>query len=127
MIRFSFLIIAIVSLIYGLILLIIPEWFIDLSIAEKTNIAWLRNIGASIIGLLFIGCLMIFHKTSGKIDLLKIITATSILQTSALIYSRVYNEFSAKNLITIDLSIFLAIFICIFLVLIILTKYDYFE
>ena len=127
MIRFSFLIIGIISLIYGSIFLIIPDWFVDFSIAEDTNIAWLRNIGASIVGLLFVGCMIIFNNPSNKISLLKIIAITSILQTSALIYSRFYNEFSAKNLIVIDLSIFLALFVCIYLVLIISLKYNYFD
>ena len=127
MIRLSFLVIGLISLIYGSVLLIIPEWFVNLSNAEKINIAWLRSIGASIIGLLFLGCMIIFFKPSNKMNILKIITTTSILQTFSLIYSRFYNEFSAKNIIVIDLSIFLATFVCIYFVLIMLFKYDHFK
>ena len=110
------------SLIYGLIFLIYPLWFIDLSMAQNINVAWLRNIGATIVGLLFFGCMSIYFKPRGKIALLKIITLTSILQTLALIYSRFYNEFSAKNLLIIDLTIYLAVFVCIYFVWIILFK-----
>ena len=122
MIRFSFLIIAIISLVYGFIFLITPNWFVDFSMAEDTNIAWLRSIGSSIIGLLFFGCFSIYYKPHGKLSLLKIITITNLIQTSGLIYSRVYNEFSAKNLLVIDLTIFLAIFVCIYFVWLILYK-----
>ena len=127
MIRFSFLIIGIISLIYGSIFLIIPNWFINLSEAESTNIAWLRNIGSSIIGVLFVGCFSIYLKPNGKLLLLKIITITSILQTFSLIYSRFYNEFSAKNLYIIDLTIYLAIFTCLYFVYILLYKTDIFD
>ena len=116
MIRLSFLIISLISLIYGLIFLITPNWFVNFSMAESTNIAWLRNIGSTNIGLLFFGCIIIYYKPHGKMSLLKIITITVCLQTFALIYSRFYNEFSAKNLLVIDLTIFLAIFVCIYFV-----------
>ena len=116
MIRFSFLLISIIAIIYGLIFFLTPFWFISLTEAETTNVAWLRNIGATIIGLLFFGCLSIYYKPQGKRAILKLITITTVLQTFGLIYSRVYNEFSAKNIVVIDLTIFLAVFIAIFFV-----------
>ena len=122
MIRLSFLAISLISMLYGLIFLIMPSWFVEFSNAEHTNIAWLRNIGATVIGLLFFGCLSIFYKTKGKLPLLKIIIITSILQTFSLIYSRFSAEFSAKNILVIDLTIFLAVFICFYLLWIILYK-----
>ena len=127
MIRISILIISIVSLFYGSIFLFFPGWFIDLSKAEHINVAWLRNIGASIIGILFFGCLSIYYKPRGKKTLFKIISITSILQTFALIFSRYSNEFSAKNLVLIDLTIFLAVFICIYFVVILIYKIEQFK
>tara|TARA_Y100000748_G_scaffold246839_1_gene211368 strand:- start:68 stop:451 length:384 start_codon:yes stop_codon:yes gene_type:complete len=127
MIRKSFLIIGILSLIYGLIFFLIPDWFINLSKAENTNIAWLRNIGASIVGILFFGNLFIFLQPSGKIHLLRIILITSFLQTLALIYSRIFNEFSAKSLIIIDLTILLAIIVTIYLFFINFYKINFFK
>ena len=56
MIKSSFLIISILSLAYGLIFLFYPNWFVEISKASDTNIAWLRNIGSTIVGLLFFGC-----------------------------------------------------------------------
>ena len=114
MVRFIFLIVALISLIYGLVFSLNPYWFVNLTMAENTNIAWLRTIGSSNIGLLFFGCMSIYLKPVKKIGILKLITITSILQTLTLIYSRFYNEFSAQKLPIIDLTIFLAIFVCIY-------------
>ena len=127
MIRVSFLIISIISLIYGLMFLLFPYWFVNFTEAEITNIAWLRNLGASIIGLLFFGSLSIFIRPGGKIAILKVMALTSIMQTSALIYSRFYNEFSAKNIIIVDLTIYLAIFISIYFAWLIFFKWRYFD
>lgn len=122
MIRTSLLVISLISLIYGSIFLFFPLWFVDFSDAKSINVAWLRNIGASVIGLLFFGCLSIYFKPRGKLSILKIIAITSILQTFALIFSRFFNEFSAKKLIVIDLTIFLALFVCIYFVYLLLYK-----
>ena len=93
--------------------LLFPYWFVNFTEAEITNIAWLRNLGASIIGLLFFGSLSICIRPGGKIAILKVMALTSIMQTSALIYSRFYNEFSAKNIIIVDLTIYLGVFLTI--------------
>ena len=90
----------------------------NLTVAENTNIAWLRNLGGAITGLLFIGLFMIYLNTKGSIRLLNVIIITSIIQTSALIYSRIANEFSANNLIIIDITIYAAIIVTIYLLFI---------
>ena len=120
MIRLSLLLLSIFSLIYGVYFLFFPINFVTLTIAEETNIAWLRNIGASITGLLFIGLLYIYISPAKSLKLLTIITITSIIQTSALIYSRLFNEFSAKKLFLIDLTIYSALIVTIYLVFIII-------
>ena len=118
MIRLSLLLLSIFSLIYGVYFLFFPINFVTLTIAEETNIAWLRNIGASITGLLFIGLLYIYISPAKSLKLLTIITITSIIQTSALIYSRLFNEFSAKKLILIDITIFSALIVTVYLIFI---------
>ena len=60
MIRKSLLLISIFSLSYGLIFLLVLNFFAEITVAEKTNIAWLRNIGASIFGVLFVGLLLVY-------------------------------------------------------------------
>ena len=118
MIRLSILFLSIFSLIYGIYFLFFPYSFVNLTAAESTNIAWLRNLGGAITGLLFIGLFIIYLNTKGSIRLLNVIIITSVIQTSALIYSRMANEFSANNLIFIDITIYAAIFVTIYLIFI---------
>ena len=127
MLKKFFLIISILSLLYGILFLFLPYLFVDISIAKITNIAWLRSIGASIIGVLFFGCLSIYLNPIGKFELLKIITLTSFLQTSGLIYSRFKSEFSAQNLLVIDATILLAIVTTLIFLIIAVYRKKFFE
>ena len=120
MIKISLLLISIFSLLYGLVFSFAPFFFAELTQAEPTNIAWLRNIGASICGVLFLGLLFVYRSPSKNYDLFMIITVTSILQTLGLIFSRFYNEFSAQNNLVIDFTIYSAVFVSLFLVYILL-------
>ena len=120
MIKISLLLISIFSLLYGLIFSFAPFFFAELTQAEPTNIAWLRNIGASICGILFLGLLFVYRSPSKNYDLFMIITITSILQTLGLIFSRFYNEFSAQNTFLIDFTIYSAVFVSLYLVYILL-------
>ena len=120
MIKVSLLLISVFSLLYGLVFSFAPFFFAELTQAEPTNIAWLRNIGASICGVLFLGLLFVYRSPSKNYDLFMIITITSILQTLGLIFSRFYNEFSAQNNLVIDFTIYSAVFVSLFLVYILL-------
>ena len=120
MIKISLILISIFSLLYGLVFSFAPFFFAELTQAEPTNIAWLRNIGASICGVLFLGLLFVYRSPSKNYDLFMIITITSILQTLGLIFSRFYNEFSAQNNLVIDFTIYSAVFVSLFLVYILL-------
>ena len=123
MIRISLLLISIFSLLYGLMFFFAPYFFADLTQAETTNIAWLRNIGASICGILFLGLLFVYASPTKNYDLFKVITITSILQTLGLIFSRFSNEFSAQKTPIIDFTIYSAIFVSLYLIYILL-KYN---
>ena len=123
MIKISLLLISVFSLLYGLVFSFAPFFFAELTQAEPTNIAWLRNIGASICGVLFLGLLFVYRSPSKNYDLFMIITVTSILQTLGLIFSRFFNEFSAQNNLVIDFTIYSAVFVSLYLVFILL-KYN---
>ena len=120
MIKISLLLISIFSLLYGLVFSFAPYFFAELTQAETTNIAWLRNIGAAICGVLFVGLLLVYKSPSKNYDLFMIITITSILQTLGLIFSRFYNEFSAQNTLVIDFTIYSAVFVSLYLAYILL-------
>ena len=127
MIRLSLLFLSLFSLIYGIYFLLFPYNFANLTEANYINIAWLRNIGASITGLLFLGLLVIFIDPKKTIKLLRIITATSIFQTAALIYSRSFEEFSAQKIFLIDLTIYSAVIVSIYLLFIGIKYKDLFK
>tara|TARA_Y100000768_G_scaffold13305_1_gene9367 strand:- start:261 stop:644 length:384 start_codon:yes stop_codon:yes gene_type:complete len=118
MIKLSILVLSIFSLIYGVFFLFFPFNFVLITSAQEINVAWLRNIGASITGLLFIGLLYVYISPEKSLKLLTIITITSIIQTSALIYSRLFNEFSAKKLLLIDITIYSALIVTFYLIFI---------
>jgi len=118
MIRLSLLVLSIFSLIYGVYFLVFPFNFVNITNAEEINVAWLRNIGASITGLLFIGLLYIYISPQKSLKLIIIITITSIIQTTALIYSRFFNEFSAQKILLIDITIYSATIVTVYLVII---------
>ena len=120
MIRTSFLIISIFSLFYGLVFFLTPNFFAEMTRADKTNIAWLRNIGAAISGVLFIGLLLVYKSPKKNYDLFMVITITSILQTLGLIFSRFFNEFSAQKTLIIDFTIYSAIFVSLYLIYILI-------
>jgi hypothetical protein len=120
MIKISLLLISIFSLLYGLVFSFAPFFFAELTQAEPTNIAWLRNIGASICGVLFLGLVFVYRSPSKNYDLFMIITVTSILQTLGLIFSRFFNEFSAQNNLVIDFTIYSAVFVSLYLIYILL-------
>ena len=127
MVRTSLIFISIFSLIYGLVFFLTPGIFADLTLAEHTNIAWLRNIGAAIFGLLFIGLLLVYIKPEKNYDLFKVITITSVLQTFGLIFSRFFNEFSAQKTLIIDFTIYSAIFVTLYLMYILLNYKSIFK
>ena len=127
MIKISLLLISIFSLLYGLVFSFTPYFFAELTQADPTNIAWLRNIGASICGVLFLGLLYVYRSPSKNYDLFMIITITSILQTLGLIFSRFYNEFSAQNKLVIDFTIYSAIFVSLYLIYILLNYKSIFK
>ena len=127
MIKISLLLISIFSLLYGLVFSFAPYFFAELTQAEPTNIAWLRNIGASICGVLFLGLMYVYRSPSKNYDLFMIITVTSILQTLGLIFSRFYKEFSAQNTIVIDFTIYSAVFVSFYLVYILLNYKSIFK
>ena len=120
MIRKSLIAISIFSLLYGLVFFLTPNFFAEITRADKTNIAWLRNIGASISGVLFIGLLLVYKSPKNNYDLFTVITITSVLQSLGLIFSRFFNEFSAQKTLIIDITIYSAIFVSLYLIYILI-------
>ena len=70
------------SLGYGLMLLLVPDVFCDLLKAEAVNTAWLRTIGAALIGTNVVGS-WLWLKSPG-VDMGKVQFATAALEAAAM-------------------------------------------
>ena len=102
------------SLGYGLTLLLIPEVFCDLLDAEKVNTAWLRTIGAALLGTNVVGCWL--WLTSPSMDMGRVQFATAALEAIAMAGSLVLDEFTANNIWMVQASVVLAFVVAIALI-----------
>ena len=95
------------SLGYGLMLLLVPDVFCELLKAEAVNTAWLRTIGAALIGTNVVGS-WLWLKSPG-IDMGKVQFATAALEAAAMATSLMLDEFTAQNLWMVQASVVLAV------------------
>jgi len=95
------------SLGYALMLLLVPDMFCDLLKAEAVNTAWLRTIGAALIGTNVVGSWLWLKSPS--IDLGKVQFATTALEAAAMATSLMLDEFTAQNLWMVQASVVLAV------------------
>ena len=102
------------SLGYGLTLLLIPEVFCDLLDAEKVNTAWLRTIGAALLGTNVVGCWLWLKSPS--MDMGRVQFATATLEALAMAGSLVLDEFTANNIWMVQASVVLAFVVAIALI-----------
>ena len=94
------------SLGYGLMLLLIPDVFCDLLKAEAVNTAWLRTIGAALLGTNVVGC-WLWLKTP-NLDMGRVQTATAGLEAGAMTLSLLLGEFTAEIIWMVQTSVVLA-------------------
>ena len=102
------------SLGYGLMLLLIPDVFCDLLKAEAVNTAWLRTIGAALLGTNVVGC-WLWLKTP-NLDMGRVQTATAGLEAGAMTLSLLLGEFTAENIWMVQASVVLAVAVTLALV-----------
>jgi len=95
------------SLGYGLMLLLVPDVFCDLLKAEAVNTAWLRTIGAALIGTNVVGS-WLWLKSPG-VDMGKVQFATAALEAAAMATSLMLDEFTAQNIWMVQASVVLAV------------------
>ena len=94
------------SLGYGLMLLLVPDVFCDLLKAEAVNTAWLRTIGAALLGTNVVGSWLWLKSPS--IDMGKVQFATAALEGAAMATSLMLDEFTAQNIWMVQASVVLA-------------------
>ena len=94
------------SLAYGGMLLLAPDLFCSLIDAEPVNTAWLRTIGAALLGTNVLGSwlwLSAPERNMGRVQF-----ATAGLEALAMSISLVLGEFTAANLWMVQASVVLA-------------------
>jgi len=99
------------SLGYGLTLLLTPELFCELLDAEKVNTAWLRTIGAALLGTNVIGSWLWIKSPS--MDMGRVQFATATFEAIAMAGSLVLDEFTANNIWMVQASVLLAFVVAI--------------
>ena len=102
------------SLAYGLVLLLTPDLFCDILQADAVNTAWLRTIGAALLGTNVLGSWLWLRNPS--LDMGRVQTATAGLEATAMGGSLLLGEFTADNIWMVQVSVFLAIIVTIGLV-----------
>ena len=97
------------SLGYGLVLLLVPDVFCDLLKAEAVNTAWLRTIGAALIGTNVVGSALWLR--SPNVDMGKVLFTTAALEGAAMATSLMADEFTAQNIWMVQASVVLAVIV----------------
>ena len=102
------------SLAYGLVLILAPDLFCDILQADAINTAWLRTVGAALLGTNVLGSWLWLRNPS--LDMGRVQTATAGLEAAAMGVSLLLGEFTADNIWMVQVSVFLAIIVTIGLV-----------
>jgi len=99
------------SLAYGLALILAPDLFCDILQADAINIAWLRTIGAALLGTNVLGSWLWLRNPS--LDMGRVQTVTAGLEAAAMGVSLLFGEFTADNIWMVQASVLLALIVTI--------------
>ena len=102
------------SLAYGLVLILAPDVFCELLQADPVNTAWLRTIGAALLGTNVLGSWLWLRNPT--LDMGRVQTTTAGLEAAAMGASLLLGEFTADNIWMVQASVFLALIVTIGLV-----------
>ena len=99
------------SLAYGLVLILAPDLFCEILRADAVNTAWLRTIGAALLGTNVLGS-WLWLRNPG-LDMGRVQTATAGLEAAAMAASLLLGEFTADNIWMVHASVLLALIVTI--------------
>ena len=102
------------SLVYGLVLILAPDVFCELLQADPVNTAWLRTIGAALLGTNVLGSWLWLRNPN--LDMGRVQTVTAGLEAVAMGASLLLGEFTADNIWMVQASVFLALIVTIGLI-----------
>ena len=99
------------SLAYGLVLILAPDVFCELLQADPVNTAWLRTIGAALLGTNVLGSWLWLRNPN--LDMGRVQTVTAGLEAVAMGASLLLGEFTADNIWMVQASVVLAFLVTI--------------
>ena len=102
------------SLAFGLVLILAPDLFCDILQADAINTAWLRTVGAALLGTNVLGSWLWLRNPC--LDMGRVQTTTAGLEAVAMGVSLLLGEFTADNIWMVQASVFLALIVTIGLV-----------
>ena len=106
------------SIAMGLVFFLIPGWYAELEGATTDNIAWLRNLGAALVGVNGVGALLAAQDPVAERRLYDVVMLASVLETIALAWSTLTWEFTATEAIFITGPLTLAALVSVALVVV---------
>lgn len=98
MVKFALILIALLALVAGGVLLIIPGWYVELAQTDPTNLAWMRFFGAGLVSVQGFGLLIAAVRRRDTNPLVGLIALASSVEAGVLWYSLVVGEFGAQAL-----------------------------
>lgn len=98
MVKFALILIALLALVAGGVLLVIPGWYVELAQTEDTNLAWMRFFGAGLVSMQGFGLLIAAFRRRDTNPLVGLLALASTAETGVLWYALVTGEFSAGAL-----------------------------
>ena len=99
------------SLAYGLVLILAPDLFCEILQADAVNTAWLRTIGAALLGTNVLGSWL--WLSNPGLDMGRVQTTTAGLEAAAMGVSLLLGEFTADNIWMVQASVLLALIVTI--------------
>jgi O-antigen/teichoic acid export membrane protein len=98
MVKFALILIALLALVAGGVLLIIPGWYVELAQIEDTSLAWMRFFGAGLVSVQGFGLLIAAFRRRDTNPLVGLIALASTAEAAVLWYSLLGGEFGSGAL-----------------------------
>ncbi|MFW5741734.1 MAG: hypothetical protein ACOCW3_01130 [Spirochaetota bacterium] len=98
MVKFALILIALLALVAGGVLLIIPGWYVALAQIEDANLAWMRFFGAGLVSVQGFGLAIAAFRRRDTNPLVGLIALASTAEAAVLWYSLLGGEFGAGAL-----------------------------
>lgn len=98
MVKFALILVALLALVAGGVMMLIPDWYVSLAGVESPGLAWMRLFGASLVTLQGFGLLIAAFRRRDTNPLLAFLSLASSVESGVLWYALVAGEVGAGAL-----------------------------